>query len=148
MSDVAPVTLYGERMPETPEELRPVLRDVHAASPVRVVVREPSGDHPYDAGTVWLHVAGTLGSIGFRPAPGTALPDRVCAAADQLHDWILECLPELGFPAVWPECPEHPATHPLRVGMTGDGPVWRCPRSAAVHARVGELGRVPFREAG
>jgi hypothetical protein len=123
-------------MPEVPEELRPILHDVNTASPVRV--RAAPGDPQVAA--LWLEVAGTSGCTGFVPLPGETLAERTFRAADQLHDWILECLPELGLPAVWPECPEHPARHPLQVGVRADVPVWLCPHTGTSHARVGELG--------
>jgi hypothetical protein len=125
-------------MAEPPEELRPILHDVNTASPVRVLVcAPPPGDR--HAAAFWLAVAGTSGHIGFTPAPGDDLVELMSRAADQLHDWILECLPELGLPAVWPECPEHPARHPLQVDVRDRVAVWVCPHTGTGHARVGDL---------
>lgn len=110
------------------EELLPVLRDLEFASPVRVEVSEQSG-------TWWIQVVGTIGMVGHVPGPSA----DVCFAADRVQDWVVECLPELGLPAVWPECPEHPGTHPLSATCPDGIPVWTCPRSSTVHARIGEL---------
>ena len=38
---------------------------------------------------------------------------QVAMLADQLQDALVESLPWLGLPAVWPECPDHPDSHPL-----------------------------------
>ncbi|WP_436521698.1 hypothetical protein [Actinoplanes sp. HUAS TT8] len=117
-------------MLDIPEALRPAVHDINTASPVRVVRVEST---PPGADECWLQIVGTIGLIGI--APG----HNVAGATDQLHDWVLECLPELGFPAVWPECPEHPATHPLSAGAVHGEPVWICPRTQTVHARIGQL---------
>ncbi|MFC3991044.1 hypothetical protein [Actinoplanes siamensis] len=126
-------------MTELPEELQPIVHDVNRCSPVRVVVREPPV-RDRSGSALWVRVAGASGAIGFVPQPGAALVERTFTQADQVHDWVLECLPELGFPAVWPECPEHPGTHPLGVVLRDGVVVWACPRSGTVHARVGGLG--------
>ncbi|AEV82798.1 hypothetical protein ACWT_1779 [Actinoplanes sp. SE50] len=129
---------------DEPVELRPILRDLRVASPMRVTVAETTGRGSGGAAAsgqpeFWLRVAGASGLVGHVPHPADPLYQRVATAADQLHDWLLECLPELGLPAVWPECPEHPATHPLTVGIADDVPVWKCPRTGTVHAELGAL---------
>ncbi len=49
--------------------------------------------------------------------------------ADLVQDVIVEELPARGRPAVWPECPDHPDSHPLQPAET-DGPaMWSCPRT-------------------
>ncbi len=40
----------------------------------------------------------------------------------------------------WPECPEHPNTHPLDPDAERDSVVWRCPQTGGVVAHVGRLG--------
>ncbi len=40
----------------------------------------------------------------------------------------------------WPECPEHPNTHPLGPDAERDRVVWRCPQTGGVVAHVGGLG--------
>lgn len=127
---------YGEPMSD---ELSPIITDINTTSPVRVELAEAPHEYP-GAPAHWVRVTGTTGMIGYAPHAPDPLAQRIATAADQVHDWILECLPELGFPALWPECPGHPGTHPLTVALNDEVPVWACPRTGIVVAPVGELG--------
>jgi hypothetical protein len=65
--------------------------------------------------------------------------DRLVHVADQVQEVVLEELWQLGLPATWPECPEHPASHPLTPVLTSAGPSWQCPKSRNTIAMIGEL---------
>lgn len=43
----------------------------------------------------------------------------------------------------WPECPDHPDSHPLDPLLTDGVPAWVCPASRRTVSRVGELGVHP-----
>jgi hypothetical protein len=73
-------------------------------------------------------------------APAQSVAERVADLADQVQEREAEALAEAGRPAAWPECPEHPASHPLAPAVAGDGgSVWRCPRSGTPVCAIGEL---------
>jgi hypothetical protein len=64
----------------------------------------------------------------------------VWQAAHQLQEWEIHELWEHGRPATWPECPEHPGTHPLEPDTDGQGSaVWQCPRTQQVICAIGAL---------
>jgi hypothetical protein len=73
-------------------------------------------------------------------------PDaQLASVADQVQEFIHEgILWYGGKPVVWPQCPLHPDSHPLAPVVDGtQGPVWTCPRSAHVVARIGALPASP-----
>ncbi len=54
---------------------------------------------------------------------------------DEMVDQLLR-----GRSATWPECPQHPNSHPLEpVAADQHTAVWRCPRSGAVICAIGDL---------
>jgi hypothetical protein len=70
---------------------------------------------------------------------GDQVAQRVAMIADQLQDAVVESLPWLGLPAVWPECPDHPDSHPLEAVCDDAAAVWICPRTSR---RVGPIGHL------
>jgi hypothetical protein len=67
--------------------------------------------------------------------------EQVAALADQVQEWEVEALAAAGRPATWPQCPEHPASHPLEPAVSADGgAIWRCPRSGLAVCAIGKLG--------
>lgn len=60
---------------------------------------------------------------------------RLTQIADQVQDWAVEERWKRGESAVWPECPAHPDSHPLR---PVDG-AWHCPKSGERIAAIGGL---------
>jgi hypothetical protein len=67
--------------------------------------------------------------------------EQVARLADQVQEWEVEELAAQGRPATWPQCPEHPSSHPLTPEVGPDETaVWRCPRSQRVAGRIGQLG--------
>lgn len=59
--------------------------------------------------------------------------------ADRLQEAAVEALWGERKSAVWPECADHPNSHPLRAELRGEGVVWECPASSRRVAAVGEL---------
>jgi hypothetical protein len=67
---------------------------------------------------------------------------RQAELADQIQEWAVEELNRLGKPAVWPECPEHPDSHPLDPVYDGTHAVWRCPKTGHTVSPIGELAAI------
>ncbi|MEV6410958.1 hypothetical protein [Kribbella sp. NPDC051718] len=65
--------------------------------------------------------------------------ERLAHVADQIQEFVFEELARLGLPVTWPECPEHPASHPLTPVLTSGLPSWQCPRSGDTVAPIGQL---------
>jgi hypothetical protein len=105
-----------------------VLRDL----PARLrpaVERVPEHDQP-DALCVWLNRRwGIL--LPFRGDDTERLTD----IADQVQEWAVEERWERGESAVWPECPTHPDSHPLRAVQGA----WHCPKTGERIAAIGQL---------
>ncbi|MET8688659.1 hypothetical protein ABZV77_31065 [Streptomyces sp. NPDC004732] len=117
--------------------LDPVLRDLRATCAVRPVVREERDDMIGEL--VVLYEPDGSGA-GLVPRFGGSAAERTADFADQAQDWAVEALCAVLKPAVWPECPEHPDSHPLAAGVVRGVAVWSCPRTRRVAAPVGELG--------
>jgi hypothetical protein len=128
--------------------LDPVLADLRAANAIVPGVRYESweGRGP-DFVCAWItppgspkagRISGSSGvSVGrFGPAGG-----RIADLADQVQEWEVEALAAAGRPATWPECPEHPRSHPLTPDVDeAERAVWYCPRSQRLVCAIGELG--------
>jgi hypothetical protein len=59
--------------------------------------------------------------------------------AEQVQEWELEELAAAGFPATWPQCPDHPNSHPLSPEARGGQALWTCPRTGRRIAVIGGL---------
>lgn len=105
-------------------------------------------------GGITLRVAGApavagYGSVlllsGRRSSTGVLAPvemsdsERLVHIADQVQEFVFEELARLGLSATWPECPEHPASHPLTPVLAASGPCWQCPKSGDTVGTIGEL---------
>ena len=88
-------------------------------------------------------LAPVLRDIQATGAVGTpADAEQVARLADQVQEWEIEELAAVGRSATWPECPDHPNSHPLQPGLSDqDTAVWRCPRSGRVISEVGAFGK-------
>lgn len=117
--------------------LDPVLRDLRATCAVRLVVREEWHDQ---IGELAMLYAPDGSGAGLVVRFGSSAAERTADFADQAQDWAVEALCAESRPAVWPECPEHPDSHPLEAGVVKGAAVWSCPRSRRVAAPVGGLG--------
>ncbi|WP_127939789.1 hypothetical protein [Nonomuraea polychroma] len=120
-----------------PATLQPALKDLYANCAVRPTVRLAdvrSWEEPF----VWLHAPDGSGQ-GVQIRRGGDTPHQVADLADQVQEWAVEALWLEGLPAVWPECPAHPDTHPLSATVTGGVAVWACPQTKTVIAAIGGL---------
>lgn len=117
--------------------LEVVSRDLRATCAVQPVVREERD--PVD-GSDWVMLYEPDGSgAGVWVSEYASAAERVAELAEQVKDWAVEALAAQLKPAVWPECPAHPDSHPLDAGVVRGVAVWSCPRTRQVVAPVGEL---------
>jgi hypothetical protein len=88
--------------------------------------------------TAMLHAAdgSAQGVSVMAPDP---LPQRVASVADQVQEWAVEELWREGRPTAWPECPQHPDSHPLAPAVREERAVWTCPRSGYAIDGIGSL---------
>jgi hypothetical protein len=58
-----------------------------------------------------------------------------------IQEWEIEELAAAGRSATWPECCDHPNSHPLQPRLDDENTaVWRCPRSGRVISAIGAFG--------
>src|SRR6478735_363115 len=107
--------------------LEQVRHDVVRGTPIDLeVVDEPAVDNT-STDSFWL-----IGLHGTRTGVVVTValqPSHLLASlAAQVQDFLHEELPGRGLPALWPECPLHPHSHPLspEVGAQMVA-VWLCP---------------------
>jgi hypothetical protein len=120
------------------EALAPVLRDLeNSDAPVPDVRDRQWSDVP---GQLTAMLYGPDGSgQGVSAMAGEPLPDRIASVADQVQEWAVEALWHAGRPATWPECPEHPGSHPLAAQLRDRRAAWACPETGILICLVGEL---------
>jgi hypothetical protein len=121
------------------EALEPVLRDLEHAGAVMPEVRDGHWSDFEGQRTAMLYGPDGSGSGVFVLA-GEPLADRVARVADQVQEWAVEALWTAGRPATWPECPDHPDTHPLQAVVLDGRAVWTCPRTGQVVRDIGRGG--------
>ena len=120
------------------EALAPVLDDLrNSRGPVPEVRDAQWSDFPGQV-TAMLHAAdgSAQGVSVMAPEP---FPQRVVSVAEQVQEWAVEELWRAGRRAVWPECPQHPNSHPLAPTVREDHAVWTCPKSGHAADRIGSL---------
>ncbi len=128
--------------PALAEVVEGLLADIRATGTVEPVIE----DHEWfnEEGQVsamlrWPDGTGT----GIHVSVDWPLPERVAGLADRFQDDILEELNALGLSAVWPECRDHPNSHPLKPQELDGTAMWVCPRTERRIAAVGSLGVNP-----
>lgn len=124
------------------ETLAPVLRDIKTTGAILPAIAEEAyADVDDEFVTVMASGADGTGMGVFIPTEPT-VAERVARLAEQIQEWEIEELAAAARPATWPECPDHPNSHPLEP-TTADGTraVWRYPRSGRVISQVGALGK-------
>jgi hypothetical protein len=126
--------------------LEPVLRDMRSTGAiVPDILEEAHDDLGPDYVCAWIQTPAGVGSQGIRVQVSLPAPERLADLADQLQEWEVEELAATGRSATWPECPQHPDTHPLAPQargdqVRGDQAVWSCPASGQV---IGVIGTLP-----
>ena len=104
------------------------------------VLEEAHDDLGPDCVCAWIQPPGRRRFPREHPRPGRPpAPERLADLADQLQEWEVEELAAAGRPATWPECPQHPDSHPLAPQARGDQAVWCCPASGQVISVIGAL---------
>ena len=103
------------------------------------ILEEAHDDFGPDCVCAWIQTPGGAGSQGIRVQVSLPAPERLADLADQLQEWEIEELAAAGRPATWPECPQHPDTHPLAPQARGDQAAWCCPASGQVISVIGAL---------
>jgi hypothetical protein len=121
------------------EALAPVLRDLESSGSVVPDVRDDQWSGVDGQVTAMLYSADGSGQ-GVSAMITEPPAQRVASVADQVQEWVLEELCSIGRPAAWPECPQHPGSHPLSAGVRGSRPAWTCPGTGRI---VSEIGRLP-----
>jgi hypothetical protein len=123
------------------DTMAPVLRDIEASGASPLIIQEEAYeavDDEFASVTAW-HSDGT-GMGVFIPSER---PDAesVARLSEELQEWEIEELAAAGRSATWPECPDHPNSHPLEpIVDDRDVAVWRCPRAGHVICEIGTLG--------
>lgn len=115
--------------------LAPVLRDLELV-PIRPRIESNDwggGPEQLTAMSWWSDGRG----IGVYVLATDSSARNTVMLADQVQDAVVELLPGMGRPAVWPECPDHSNGHPLRADLLDNAAVWTCPRTGG---RIAEIG--------
>jgi hypothetical protein len=121
------------------EALAPVLHDLGTCgAPVPEVRHNQWSDVPGQVTAMLYDVDGTAQGV-FAMAP-ESLPERVTSVAGQVQEWAVEALWRAGRSASWPDCPEHPNSHPLEPAVQHDRAVWLCPKTRHLVGDIGRLG--------
>jgi hypothetical protein len=119
-----------------------VLRDLAATGGITLRLLDEPSDKDPEYESLWM-LSGRRDRTGLLAPLDLPAPERLVHIADQIQEFVSEELGRLELPATWPECPEHPASHPLTPELTSSGPAWVCPKSADTIAPIGELSRPP-----
>jgi hypothetical protein len=120
------------------EALTPVLRDLKNSGSVIPAVRD--GEWSSFEGQVTAMLYGPDGSgQGISAMIGEPLPQRIASVADQVQEWAVEEPCSIGGPTNWPECPQHPDSHPLSAVVREGQAGWNCPKTGHVVSEIGQL---------
>jgi len=126
--------------------IAPLLRDMGVSGAIVPEVRyEAHADEGRDGSRegvhAWITANGITGMGVWIPTGESPLAEQVWWLADQLQEWEVEELCQAGRSATWPQCPEHPDSHPLQPDVEGEGnAVWRCPKSGQISCPIGASG--------
>jgi hypothetical protein len=141
--------LHGRSRPLTEEEraavretMAPVLRDIEASGAILPSIQEEAYEDVGDVSfRVWVWGSDGTG-MGLVMPTARLVAERVVRLAEQLQEWEIEELAAVGRSATWPECPDHPNSHPLEPIVDDKNmAVWRCPRAGHVVCEIGTLDR-------
>jgi hypothetical protein len=136
-----PRALTDAERAELRANLEPVLQDMRSSGAiVPDILEEAHDDLGPDCVCAWIQSpGGGAGSQGIRVQVSLPAPERLAGLADQLQEWEVEELAATGRPATWPECPQHPGTHPLAPQARSGRATWCCPASGQAISIIGEL---------
>ncbi|HTJ68518.1 MAG TPA: hypothetical protein VL551_13370 [Actinospica sp.] len=123
--------------------LAPLLRDLEAGHVTEPRLATDSRFYDADEPAVLLYAPDGSG-FGVRVLPDAPYAEQLAHLADQVQEWAVEALWSEGKSAVWPQCPDHPDSHPLQPNVIDEytqqaAAVWQCPKTRDVVAKIGEL---------
>jgi hypothetical protein len=138
---------HGDPRPFTESErvvlrdiMAPVLRDIVTSGAVLPFVQEEAFPDVED-GTFCVFLWGADGTgLGVWIHVAWSGAEQVARVAEEVQEWEIEELAAVGRSATWPECPDHPNSHPLNAVTGGGNAVWRCPRSGRAISAIGAFG--------
>jgi hypothetical protein len=120
------------------EALAPVLGDLENSGALMPDIRDEKWSD--FEGQISAMLYGMDGSgQGVFVMTGEPLPQAIASVADQVQEWAIEAHWHAGRPTSWPECPEHPGSHPLTARLHDDRAVWACPATGHPICDVGQL---------
>jgi len=122
------------------EALTPVLRDLERSGSVIPEVRDDEWGGIEGQATAGLRGPDGSGQ-GVSVMTGESLPQRIASVADQVQEWAVEELCSVGRPTNWPQCPDHPHSHPLSAVVQDGRAAWTCPATGRLASAIGQLGR-------
>jgi hypothetical protein len=126
------------------DDLAPVLNDIRATGAIVPEIREEEHkDLGQDMVSAWLQGPDGVTGMGLRVNMALPAADRLADVADQFQEWEVEELAAAGRSATWPECPEHPKSHPLSPQVRDGAAVWSCPRNGQVEYPIGGMTTPP-----
>ena len=140
-----PRALTDAERAELRANLEPILRDMRSSGAiVPDVLEQAHDDLGPDYVFAWIQPPDSASSqdVGSRSICNQVSlppPERLADLADQLQDWEVEELAATGRPATWPQCPQHPDSHPLAPQARGDQAAWCCPATGQVIEAIGAL---------
>jgi hypothetical protein len=88
-----------------------------------------------DGASLWLWDTGGQGTGVWLGEPEEAPSAALFRACEAVQEAAIEAVH-----GAWPECPDHPDSHPLELREAGNRPAWACPVNGRSVAPVGELG--------
>lgn len=125
------------------ETAAPVLRDLAATQAIMLDIQEEA-HQDQGPSVVCAWVRSSNGKTGTGISISLAVPpaQQVAELAEQLQELELEELSAAGRSATWPECPEHPDSHPLEASVRNYTAMWLCPRSRNAICAIGGIDAV------
>ena len=117
--------------------LDPILADLAGEANVVPEIRESNWAGPQSL-CADLSFDGA-GVVGIMTTKGATHSTQVADLADQIQDWAVDVLFSARRSPVWPRCPEHPDSHPLKPTESDGRAAWVCPVSSKVVAQIGLL---------
>jgi hypothetical protein len=125
---------------EMQEACGPALADLERSRPglLRLGPRPESAPFadPWgnDVASLWLWDIGGQGTGVWLGEPEEGPSAALFRASEAVQEAAIEAVH-----GAWPECPDHPASHPLELHEAGARPAWACPVTGRSVAPVGQL---------
>jgi hypothetical protein len=125
--------------PALTEAIDVVLADIRATGTAEPEVEDNDWVNDADQASATIRWPDGTGT-GISVMVDWPLSERIALLADKFQEDIVGELNSLGRSAVWPECPDHPNSHPLKPQDLDGTAMWLCPRTERPIASIGSLG--------